>query len=330
MLPNEKKNICSFAVHTFIETEMHNSWYMIINPTSAGGKAKTEWANIQAIMQQENLPFEAAFSLYPFHAIELAKQAIEAGYRKILAVGGDGTINEVINGIFSQKIVPPAEIEFSVVPLGTGSDWIKMYKIPRNYKKAIPQLARGISKKQDIGLVSYQSEKGKEIRYFANVAGMAFDASAVVKSLRVNKAGFMGQIYYLALILGLIPSYKSSKMIIQGDNFRYEGDVFCLNIGICKYSGGGMQTVPNAIADDGLFEITIIEKMPKLRIFWELRRLYLGTIHLVKDVVKVYQTTTLHVETQGFDLVETDGELLGKCPVTFSVLPQALTIRIPK
>ncbi len=330
MLPNEKKNICSFAVHTFIEREMHNSWYMIVNPTSAGGKAKNEWATIQAIMQQENLPFEAAFTLYPFHAIELVQQAIAQGYRKILAVGGDGTINEVINGIFSQKIVAPVEVEFSVVPLGTGSDWIKMYKIPRNYKKAIPLLAKGVLKKQDIGRVCYQTEKGTESRYFANVAGMAFDACAVVKSLTMNKAGIMGQLYYLALILRLIPSYKSSKMIIQGDNFRYEGDVFCLNIGICKYNGGGMQTVPNAIADDGLFEISIIEKMPTLRIFWELRRLYLGTMHLAKDVVKSYQTTTLKVETQGFDLVETDGELLGKCPVTFSILPQALTIRIPK
>ena len=275
------------------------------------------------------MTFEAAFTLYPFHAIDLVQKAVEMGYRKFLAVGGDGTINEVVNGIFRQNTVPTAEILFSVVPLGTGSDWIKMYKIPRNYKKAIPLIAKGQIRKQDVGKVSYQSENGEESRYFGNVAGMAFDAFAVVNSLKMNKSGFMGQLAYLVLILGLIPKYKSEKMLIEGDNFHYEGNVFCLNIGICKYNGGGMQTVPNAVADDGLFEITIIEKMPILRIFWELRRLYLANIHKVPNVVKSYQTTRLKVTTQAFDYVEADGELFGKCPVSFEILPQALNIQVP-
>lgn len=310
---------------------MHNVWYMIINPTSAGGKAKKEWAIIQACMQKENIPFEAVFSLYAFHAMDLAQQAIEAGYRKIIAVGGDGTINEVVNGIFRQNTVPTDEIEFSVVPLGTGSDWIKTHKIPRNYHKAIPLLVNAVLKKQDVGKVSYQGEKGIESRYFVNVAGMAFDAFAVLNSLTVDKSGFMGQLYYLALIMGLIPKYKSQKMIVTGDNFHYEGNVFCLNIGICKYNGGGMQTVPKAIADDGLFDITIIEKMPTLRIFWELRRMYLANIYGAKDVVKFYRTSRLTVNTsEAFQYVETDGELLGKCPVHFEILPQALNIRVPK
>lgn len=309
---------------------MHDTWYMIVNPTSAGGKAKKEWAIIQATMQQAGLAFEADFSLYPFHAIALVREALAKGYRKIIAVGGDGSINEVINGIFLQKEVPIAEIVFAVVPLGTGSDWIKTYNIPRSYKKAIPLLAKPKLQKQDIGKVTYQTEKGTESRYFANVAGMAFDAFVAQHSLSVNKSGFWGQLTYMLLILGLVPKYKSQKMLIEGDNFRYEGNVFCLNIGLCKYNGGGLQTVPHAIPNDGLFDITIIEKMPTWRVFWELRRLYLANIYGAEDVVKFFRTKNLKVRTnEAFDYVETDGEFLGKCPVSFEIIPDALNICVP-
>lgn len=306
---------------------MNVTWFIIVNPLSGGGKAKRDWQQIADLLEVEGVPYKQVFSEFSRHATLLATDAIALGYRKIVAVGGDGTISEVVNGIMRQEIVPSTEIEFAAIPIGTGNDWIKTHKIPKNYAQNVRILKEGKKVQQDIGKITFHNST-EDIRYFNNVVGLAYDAFVVDETLNVDKSGFLGQLIYLSWILKGLWKYPSTELKIESADFSYSGKVFCLNLGICRFSGGGMQTVPRALFDDGLMDITVIEHMPKLRVIWEIRRLYLGSIYSAKPV-KFGRTNKVTISgINGFtSSIEADGEALGEVPVTVEIVEKALCVR---
>lgn len=304
------------------------TWYIIANPNSGGGKTRRDWAKIAQLLDKHELPYEYIFTTSKGHAIELVKSAITEGYRRFVAIGGDGTINEVVNGLFMQQEIAYDELSFGVIPVGTGSDWIKMYQIPVGYESAVQLLVRGHETRQDVGLCSYQDQGEQKQRYFVNVAGMAYDAVVVKNTNHISKSGISGQLFYLLGTLNSLHRFKYLTMEIEGDDFTYNGDVFCLNIGICKYSGGGMQLVPLSIPDDGLFDISVYERMNKLRIVKNLRRMYDGSAYEHKKTLH-FRAKKLTIKSEPASLTEVDGELLGTTPVTFEILPRALKIIVP-
>ena len=137
---------------------MKNTWYIIINPTSGNAAAKKKWKKIVANLNLYKVPYDATFSQYKDHEEVLVNNAIKKGYRKFISVGGDGTLHHIINGIMTQKYVKVAELKIAVIPLGTGNDWVKTYKIPNNIKKAVSIIAKGNFVKQDIGHLQLLNE----------------------------------------------------------------------------------------------------------------------------------------------------------------------------
>lgn len=304
-------------------------WFIIINPAACNGALGKKRSRLVPLLQRHLLSCKIAFTRHEGHAIQLAGQAIKQGYRKIIGVGGDGTNNEVINGIFQQKDVDTGQITYALLPLGTGNDWRKAYGIPRKINNWLEMISNGNITLQDVGKVSYYKNGRQEQRFFANVAGLAYDAF-VTRYASKYKSWIVHKIFYHFLVLRCLFKYKLTKARISFDGTTVEDYVYTINAGICKYSGGGMQIVPHAIPDDGYFALTIAKRLTKLDVILNTFRFYNGTIGR-HPKIDTFQVKQLRIEAIGEHptLLETDGEFLGETPVEFEMLEKALKIVVP-
>lgn len=304
-------------------------WFIIMNPVAGGGKAKKYWPEMEQLFLSNGFKFELALTNDKGHAIELARQAILSGYKKIIAIGGDGTNNEVVNGIFSQTEISTHNILYTLIPVGTGNDWIKTYNISKNFRQWIPLIKNLKTKKQDLGLVSYYSNGDKKERYFVNVAGMAYDGY-IGKVSTEKKGPVVSKFIYLSLIVSQLFKYKNRKAAVIFNGKEFESEFYSINVGICKYSGGGMQLVPHAIPDDGLLALTYDTGVSKLGVITMTPRLFIGSIDKHKKV-KTHQVKMVRVEAREkrSTYLEVDGEFLGETPCEFYIKDRALNVIIP-
>jgi YegS/Rv2252/BmrU family lipid kinase len=311
----------------------HNSnpskWLVIINPASGNGKGKQAWPHLKSSLVAHDFIFDFSFTKENGHAKEIAKKGIEKGFRKIMAVGGDGTAHEVINGILSQDTCPSQEILFTILTMGTGNDWIKTYKIPKHYKRWIPLIKEEKTTFQDVGLVHYQSEGRTHKRYFFNVAGMAYDGFlGKMLSERSNK--ITNKFLYLSAIAAWLFKFTIPKTQINFNDQKIQDYFYTINIGICKYSGGGMLFVPHAIPNDGQFALTLVRRVPKWMVLLLTPFFYNGKLGWL-PVVRLHKTNHISVESLDGETchLEVDGEYLGETPVRFEIIERALKIVIP-
>ena len=305
-------------------------WGIIVNLTAGGGAVKKQWPAIEAALKAGLPVGQVWFTEYPKHAIELVDVAIKAGCRRLIAVGGDGTNHEVANGILMQQIVAPPEITYALLPVGTGNDWARTYQIPRGLKSWVEMVQEGKTRFQDAGKVEYRDKNEQNrTRYFVNVAGMAYDAF-VVQYAESRRSPGAGRFYYLLMILWCLFRYRHVKSAVKHGNSRSEDYFYTINIGICRYSGGGIQMTPHALPDDGLLALTLAGRISKLGVLLATRRFYNGTISK-HPKVSLFQTAALEVEAVGVMpvLLEADGEFLGQAPAKFSVVEKALCIVVP-
>jgi YegS/Rv2252/BmrU family lipid kinase len=259
------------------------------------------------------------------HASIIARNKIKEGYHKIIVVGGDGTMNEVINGLFGQGAVQTTEVMLGMISVGTGNDWARMFNIPGDYEGAIRTIKEQKTFIQDAGLVRY-SRNGKEWnRYFINIAGMGFGARVVEKTNRMKEKGKTGPFLYFYNIFTSLMRYKSQRASIHIDGQQLDRRIFSMNVGICKYNGGGMIQVPHAVADDGLYSITLIKKMGKLNVLANVKRLYNGSI-VKHSRVETYLAESVQIDGSPRLQLETDGESLGHGPVNFKIIPRSVRV----
>lgn len=299
-------------------------WKVIVNPTSGSGKAAKKITKIEAKLKAADIEHEIEFTKYQGHAIELSKVAVENGFRQIIIVGGDGTNHEVMNGIMQQKAVPSQEVTQCLIPVGTGNDWIRTHNLSRDIDTIIQNIKTGKTKLQDIGKATFQTSEGQGERYFLNVAGLAYDAF-IAEKMNDNPKLVSNKLVYFYLILRCLFQYKPQNTRITFNNQIVESQYYTINIGICKYSGGGMQLVPHAIPDDGLFALTTVGSMPILGVIVSTPFLYGGRIH---KHPRAFVTQTKSIKIESLDdepiLLELDGEYLGVSPVELEIIPKAL------
>ena len=302
-----------------------NEWIVIVNPNAGNGKGKKDWEQISSGLRKYELIWSELFTERRGHAITLSQEAITAGYRKILCIGGDGTLNEIVNGAFNQKICPAKDVTLGLIPVGTGNDWGRMFGIPLNYEGAIRIIKEGKTMLHDIGRIDYYNGPEKSERYFINIAGLGFE-SVVVKRTNVQKDKGKGgkAIYFYNLLMSLI-SYKNTKAEIIIDGERTEADIFSLNVGNGRYCGGGMRQTPFAVPDDGILDVTVIKGMGKIEIIMNLKILYDGTI-LNHPKVEGHKCKNVIVRSESVLYVEADGESLGHTPAEFNIIPSAINI----
>lgn len=301
-------------------------WCFIVNPFAGGGAVGKQWVSIEPKLRAAGILFSTHLTERPFHASELVVELARQGFRHFVAVGGDGTGHEVVNGIFTQNVCPTEKITLALLPIGTGNDWVKTHRIPRKFHQWLTCFQNGKTTKQDIGLLTFQ-EKGKmKTRYFFNVAGLSYDGYVVKKSSE-HPDRLPNAIHYMWATVRHLFSFKvpSARIIFEGKKF--EGKFYTINIGICRYSGGGMQLVPHAIPDDGLLALTFARKIPKIMVLLSSPLFYLGKIGW-HPRASLFSTEKVTVEPTGEMpvYVEADGEFLGEAPVQVEILKGQLNV----
>ena len=304
---------------------MENSgeWFVIVNPNAGRKKGEKDWLEIAAMLNDAGVKFTNVFTEHPNHAVKLARKYVEAGFKKIIVVGGDGTLNEVVNGVFTQTKYPTIDIILSMIPVGTGNDWGRSFNIPTNYKRAIELIAREKTFVQDVGKVQYISKDLLKQRHFINMAGLGFDAMVARRTNKVKSEGKSGPFSYLISLFSSLINYNHKKVRIKMDDDELKADVFTMSVAICRFNGGGMMQAPNAIPDDGLFDVTVITRLSRLLVIRSVKKLYDGS-YLKMPQVKTFRSQKVEIESDPIMFLETDGESLGHTPMTFEVVPLSI------
>jgi diacylglycerol kinase (ATP) len=301
-------------------------WLIIVNPNAGVRKGAKDWPKISQILNEAGIDHLCVLTEHRDHANHLAMEFIEEGYRNIGVVGGDGTMNEVLNGIFRQTIVSPQEISLGMIPVGTGNDWCRTFGIPFDYAGAIRILKKGKTFMQDVGKISYFRKEVNHTRFFMNIAGMGYDALVAKKTNLLKEQGKGGPLTYIFFVFAGLFQYKFIEAVIDVDGEQvFKGEIFSMNVGICKYNGGGMMQVPFAVPDDGILDVTIIKKTSKFAVIRYTRKLYDGTL-VDLPIVNTYRGKTIRIRSIGRIYLEADGESLGHSPFVYEILPRSLKV----
>lgn len=304
---------------------MKNEWFVIVNPNAGKRKGEKDWKKISELLVKHDIRFRSVFTEHRDHAVKLSEKYIHAGFKNLLVVGGDGTFNEVANGIFNQTKYNTTDITLALIPVGTGNDWGRMFKIPGKYKDAIKVIKKEKTFVQDVGKVTYFNSDVAKHRYFVNVAGMGYDAQVAKKTNKQKDEGKGGPMSYFYNIFTSLFSYKFKPYEIAIDDEKISGKVFSMNVGICKYNGGGMMQVPFAVPDDGLLDLTVINKVSKMLVIRHVKDLYDGSFVKMPQV-QTFQGKNIIINSKTKIFMEADGESLGHSPFKFEIVPKALKV----
>ncbi len=219
----------------------NETWFVIVNPVAGYGRGLDHFPRISRHFREQGVAIEPVFTEHKFHATELTVEAIKAGYRHIAVVGGDGTLHEVVNGLFIQQEVSPREVMLAVIAAGSGNDWARNFGFPLHYGDAVRAISARHSFLQDVGVVSYEQAHYRQIRYMVNVAGLGFDAMVIKNFDRLKKQGGRGKWLYRRCLLHTLFHYKSTGMKVWvDDKLIHNNLLLSIAIGICKFNGGGI------------------------------------------------------------------------------------------
>jgi YegS/Rv2252/BmrU family lipid kinase len=303
-----------------------DAWMMIVNPNAGIKKGTKDWPAILQLLRNEGVDFEYRTTAHRGHAIEITSEVISAGYRNICVVGGDGTLNEVLNGIMNQQVIAFSDVTLGMIPVGTGNDWCRMFNVPFDYLKAIHVLKQKKTFLQDAGKVTYSHQEKRVVRYFMNVAGMGYDALVAKKTNLLKERGIGGPLIYLYFVFASLFQYKFIEAVIEVDGaMAYKGEIFSMNVGICKFNGGGMKQVPFAVPDDGLLDVTLIKRTSKWMVVRYARKLFDGTL-VDLPFIATFKGENIRIRSTGKVFLETDGESLGHTPFTFEILARCVNV----
>jgi YegS/Rv2252/BmrU family lipid kinase len=305
--------------------EFTGKWMVVVNPNSGKRKGKKDWHKIHSLLHTYKLNFDAVFTEGPRHAIEIAKRKVDQGYRQFIVIGGDGTMNEVINGLFQQSSIPTTEVIIGMITVGTGNDWGKMFGIPLDYEKAIQTLLKRKIMAQDAGVVQYHHASSLQKRFFVNIAGIGFDAFVVNRTNKLKAKGRSNTFTYISAVLTSLFRYRHSHAVVDMDGHTFRDSVFSMSIAIGKYCGNGMMQTPDAIADDGLFDVTLIKKIGRGNVLRNIGKLYNGKI-INHPRVDTYKGKSIYIDSDPIIHLETDGESLGHSPFRFDILPSSVSV----
>ncbi len=300
---------------------------VIANPKAGGGKMLSDWPVISNKLIGAGISYDVAFTTHRYHSIELTINSIRNGYVNIISIGGDGTMNEIVNGIFTQKYKDPCEITLAIIPGGSGNDLIKSFGITKDYDSSIKAIAEGKRSVQDIVRFHISESKVQKTRFMANIAGVGFDAMVSLYCNILKENGVRGDNVYLRGGARALFNHKAKqyKIIVDGATF-FEGKVFSVAFGNGKYSGGGMIQTPNAVINDGLVDLTVIKKCSIFVILKEFKKLFSGDILSIKKYVISTRGRRIDIVSDVEDMVEVDGEIVGTTPLYLEVLPKSLSV----
>lgn len=285
------------------------------------------WKEISDYIDSKQVKYDVYFTKSQNDAIVNVPRLIHEGYRNFVVVGGDGTTNEVINGIFSQTEVPYSEICMGSISMGTGNDWNKYYKWGTDAKKSIDRILEHHITTQDVGVVKFDNDGEPKTKYFINSIGFGFDAQIVKMTNALTHEQRGKEIAYLLSLLKCLMKCKKINFTVEYDGNIISDRILSINIGNCRYSGGGMQQTPNAIANDGLFDISVFGNISKFFVIKNVSRLYNGTItHINTPNVSFRRAKQIKISAPIPTIAEIDGEIIGNGPYELSIIHNGLNV----
>lgn len=314
--------------------EENNKWLVVVNPKASIGKCEKDWPEIQQLFISENIDFDFFTTEYQGHAIPLVRELItQKGYKKIVSVGGDGTNNEVINGIFTQERFPTTEITMGTIPVGTGNDWRRTFGFPEGYPQLVKIIKNGLVFPHDVGKVTYYNDGDARVRYFLNAAGTGLNEMVCNRTNKMKSEGKGGSVRYMLNTASCLFQYKYVRLKLEIDDQEvFNDEVLSLSVGNGKYNGGGMMMMPNAIPDDGLFDVTVVKKVGMLKFAANISNIYDGTVVDKLKEVTLYRGKKLRITSIPAHklLLETEGETLTNSPFDFEMLSKSINMVIPQ
>jgi len=308
---------------------------VIVNPESAGGATRKAWPQIASDLRSYFGPFKNVFTDESGEGTTLAKEAAHRGVKLIIACGGDGTISEVANGILASG----KDVELGILPSGTGGDFRRTLEISSNTRDAASVLRTGRTRRIDIGKVTFIDNGGAEVtRYFLGVASCGLSTKVIerIKNgapdwLPTNTPQWLGgRISFGASLVQTAMRSASARVVVQIDDSREQKlSIVSLCIANARYFGGGMKIAPNAKLADGKFDVITVADISALKIVTSAPRLYFGS-HLSMSEVSHKLAKKIVVRPGDKDeriTLEIDGELPGRLPAQFQIIPEALKVR---
>ena len=300
-----------------------NQWLLIVNPASANGSTGRHWSHNEPLLRSLLPPFEAWQTAYPGHARELAQKAAGIGFPVIAVHGGDGTVNEVVNGLLSYSA---SHCTLALLPHGTGADLVRTLGISHSLAKAAQKANQAQVRAIDIGQVDFTDLEGRPAqRYFLNVTDVGFGGE-LVRYVNSRSKILGGKLTFLQGLLATLFRYENKTIRLTLDGGP-PADLRASSVVVAngQYFGGGMWVAPQADLRDGRFEIVVVGDVSRREILTNTGRLYRGTISGHPKVTTA-TAQTLILDSEEEALIDLDGELVGRLPARFQILPKKLPV----
>ena len=298
------------------------STVFVVNPASANGATGKRWPEMAHRAAAAGVQGDTFTSSGPGGVALLARRAADDGADLVVVVGGDGTVHEAINGLAD------ASAELGIIPMGTGTDFVRTFGIPTKLDSALEVLVNGGTRTIDVGKVEYRAWEGGSGRaYFANVASAGMSGAVAQRANATTKA-LGGRVSFLWATLAVFARWQNSEVSVELDGERRQGRMLDVVVANGQYLGGGMRMCPEAVPDDGLFDVLLIGDITKRDLALTLPKVYRGT-HLPHPKAEPLRARTVTVDAPVPLPIELDGEQPGTTPVRLEVVPGALRLRVP-
>jgi diacylglycerol kinase (ATP) len=265
---------------------------------------------------------ETLFSEAPGQLIELARTAVDGGAELVVAVGGDGTLNEVVNGVAGR------DVDLATIPLGTGMDFVRTYGIPTKFDDAVRVAVGGETRTIDAGRVHYRTWAGDEAdRWFANVGSVGMSGAVAQRANGMSKA-LGGKATFFYALTRVFLEWENTEITVTLDDGERRGRMHDVIVANGVWHGGGMKLAPGAEPDDGFFEVVLIGDVSKLDFLTTAPKIYKGK-HVHHPKVDVLRSARVEVTAAEHLPIEVEGEQVGTTPAIFEVVSRALRVRVP-
>jgi diacylglycerol kinase (ATP) len=297
---------------------------IIANPASGRGRSEVKLRGIETALRDWGLDYQILLTTGPGHAAQAAAAALRDGDRFLVAAGGDGTVHEVVNGMFAGDQPSAPDAVLGVLATGSGCDFVKSFGIPGDAVKAARHLTGDAVRTIDVGKVTVTDGAATTVKYFSNIAEAGLGGAVVARASRPPAA--LARARYFFEFWLTLPRFRPATVRLDADGQSFEWLAYNVVVANCRFYGGGMQISPKSEPDDGKLDVLVMTG-PKSDAYTTLPRVYRGT-HLPHRNIAELRASRVTVETDVPYPIEADGEVLGTTPATFEVIPRALRLKV--
>ena len=297
-------------------------WLAIVNPAAGRPDGGAGWRATERALRSAGVGIDVEYTSHPGHGGMLAREALQQGRRRLIVAGGDGSVNEVLQGVMTAGLADTREVTLALAPHGTGNDWARSLRIPADPRGVAAMLAAGRTRLHDVGAIDFPDAARRS--WFINVAGAGYDAWVTERVPRPVPSALT----YLRIALAGLTQYRSPRFRITADGRNIEGRLLLAFVANAQYCGNRMHVAPTARMDDGRLDVLAVEELSLAQVLPKLVKLYGGRI-LGDRAVRHLEAERVRIETDPPVSVQADGQIVGTTPAEFSLRTRALSVAVP-